>query len=79
MKNIAAKRRKNIYQDDKNYITAVSQNHKGDRLPNDVKMFFYKTSQTIIKLPKFTDKFYPELEPFAAISVSLKVITAELL
>ena len=66
-----------VYQEEKNYITSVSQNHIGTRSPNDVKMLIYKKGQIIPKLLKFTDNFYPELESFAAVDVSLEVITGE--
>ena len=65
------------YQGEKNYITAVSQNHKGNRSPNDVKMLTYRKDQTIPQLLKFTDNFYPELESFVATNIGLEVITAE--
>lgn len=62
--------------DHNNYVTEVSQNHIGMHSSEDVKLIAYYSNQKIPKLPKFTDKFFPALEVFRAVNVSLEVISA---
>jgi hypothetical protein len=62
--------------DHNNYVTEVSHNHTGMHSSNDVKYFGYNPGQKIPKLPKLTDKFFPAVEAFEAVEISLEVISA---
>jgi hypothetical protein len=65
-----------VEENEPHYVVKVSNNHRGNQSPNDVKILIYKPRQIIPKLPKLTDKFFPELLAFTATGISLEVVAA---
>lgn len=66
-----------VDNEEKTYVTAVSQNHEGHRSSTDVKHFLYSAWQTIPKLPKMSDSFFPNLEALMASDISLEVVSSD--